>query len=43
MCWGQVLISLDSDVHGQEPDETIHVDLASDIVKALYKEDLLSK
>ncbi|KAF7968330.1 hypothetical protein HWV62_30947 [Athelia sp. TMB] len=31
------------DVHGQEPDETIHVDLASDIVKALYKEDLLKE
>lgn len=37
------LNNFDSDVHGQEPDETIHVDLASDIVKALYNEDLLSK
>jgi condensin complex subunit 3 len=38
----QILTGFVRDIHGQPADETIHVDLASDIVKALYNQDMSS-
>jgi len=34
--------NLDRDIHGQPADDMIHVDLASDIVKALYNQEMSS-
>lgn len=41
-CYPETYLNSDRDIHGQPADEMIHVDLASDIVKALYNQDMLS-